>query len=282
MDLSHTGLVLEGGGMKGVFTAGVLDYFLEKDLFFPYIIGVSAGACQAVSYLSRQKGRNKQVNIGYISDSRYLSYRNLIRHRSIFGMDFMFDEIPRKLVPFDFETFNGAKERFLVGTTECIQGKPVYFEKGECDILQVLRASCSLPFVSPIVEIEGMPLLDGGMTDPIPIRKSISDGNTKNVVILTKHPGYRRGPFKAKWLAKLMYPRYKGLIEALVKRPQLYNDCLDLLDELEAAGQAFVIRPQRKVEVKRLEKDPVKLELLYKEGYEEAIRVYDRLTEWLS
>ncbi len=283
MDLTAgTGLVLEGGGMKGVFTAGVLDYFMEKSLYFPYIVGVSAGACQAVSYLSRQKGRNRTVNIGYIRDPRYLSYRNLLIHRSIFGMDFMFDEIPNRLVSFDYDTFNMARERLIIGTTECFSGAPVYFEKGKCDILRVLRASSSLPFVSRVVEIDGQKLLDGGVSDPIPIRKSIADGNEKNVIILTKHEGYRRGPFRARWLARLVYPGYKGLIRTMVQRPEFYNETIDLINVLQKEGKAFVIRPCREVHVKRLERNPEKLEELYRKGYQEAERIYGNLVDWLA
>lgn len=197
-------------------------------------------------------------------------------------MDFMFDEIPNRLVPFDYETFDKARERLIIGATECFSGAPVYFEKGMCDILRVLRASSSLPFISRVVEIDGQTLLDGGVSDPIPIRKSIADGNGKNVIILTKHEGYRREPFKARWLAKMVYPRYKGLVHIMVQRPRLYNETMDLIDRLQAEGKAFIIRPCREVHVKRLERNPEKLEELYIEGYNEAERAYRSLVDWLA
>jgi predicted patatin/cPLA2 family phospholipase len=142
-----TGLVLEGGGMRGVYTAGILEFFLEKALYFPYVIGVSAGACNAISYIAKQKGRNKRVNIEFIRDSRYLSYRNLWKEKSMFGMDFIFDELPNKLVPFDYETFQRTEHTFIVGATDCLTGKPVYFNNHQEDNMNVvLRASSSLPF----------------------------------------------------------------------------------------------------------------------------------------
>lgn len=276
------GLVLEGGGMRGVFTAGILDYFMEQNLYFPYLIGVSAGACHAVSYISRQVGRNKAVNIGYITDPRYISYGNFLKHKSLLGMDFIFEEIPKRLVPFDYQTFNEATEKLVVGTTECVTGAPVYLEKGQCDILQAIRASSSLPFIAQPVQINGMELLDGGMSDPIPLRKAMADGYRKNVVVLTKPEGYRLKPFKAKWLAKLIYPRFPGLVEAMVRRYEVYNQSLELVEQLHKAGQVFVIRPVSALQVKRMERDPQKLNNLYEEGYNEGDRVFSELRAWLS
>lgn len=275
------GLVLEGGGMRGVFTAGILDYFMEQNLYFPYIIGVSAGACHAVSYISRQVGRNKTVNIGYITDPRYISYRNLLKHKSLLGMDFIFEEIPNRLVPFDYHTFDAAKEKFVVGTTECVTGQPLYLEKGQCDVLKAIRASSSLPFISQPVQINGLDLLDGGMSDPIPLRKAMADGYRKNVVVLTKPEGYRLKPAKSNWLAKLLYPRFPGLVEAMERRHEVYNETLDLVEQLHKQGQVFVIRPMSSLQVKRMERDPQRLTNLYEEGYHEGKKVYQDLVKWL-
>src|SRR5690625_2786952 len=198
------GLVLEGGGMRGLYTAGVLEYFMEQNLYFPYNIGVSAGACMAASYLSRQKGRNKKVNIGFIEDKRYISFSNLIKDREVFGMDFIFDEIPNRLVPFDMDTFYENSEEFVIGTTDCETGKPVYYDKtnhGE-DLVLLLRASSSLPFVSSSVEYKGRHLLDGGIVDPIPIKKAQQDGFEKNVINLTKKEGTYKRLSKLKSLYK--------------------------------------------------------------------------------
>ncbi|TCS84467.1 patatin-like phospholipase family protein [Tepidibacillus fermentans] len=281
--MEGVGLVLEGGGMRGVYTAGVLEFFMEQDLYFPYVIGVSAGACNACSYISRQKGRNKRVTIDYVNDPRYLSYRNLWKEKSIFGMDFIFDEIPKRLDPFDFETFNHSKQRFIVGTTDVFTGKPVYFDRESVeDVLQLVRASSSLPFAAPTVHIDGYTLLDGGIADPIPIRKSIKDGNLKNVIVLTRNRGYRKRPFKYKWLAKRKYPRYQGLIDAMVNRHQVYNETLDFIKQLEEEKKAFVIRPSQPLSVKRTEKDQKKLEELYHQGYEDAKKSYIHLKRWIE
>lgn len=278
------GLVLEGGGMRGLYTSGVLDFFMEKDLYFPYVIGVSMGACNGASYISRQKGRNKRININYINDPRYLSYRNLIRKKGLFGVDFAYDEIPNKLEIFDTKTFNQAKEKFIIGTTDCDNGEPIYFEKNDCydSILDIIRASSSLPFLAPVVKHNGLNLLDGGVIDPVPIKKSIKDGNNKNVIVLTRNKGYIKKPFKMKLLAKVMYPKYKGLIEAMINRYRIYNETIRYIEELEKDGKVFVIRPNKILEVRRIEKDKQKLLNLYNQGYEEANQCYDKLKKWIS
>jgi predicted patatin/cPLA2 family phospholipase len=280
--LNNIGLVLEGGGMRGVYTGGVLDFFIDKDLYFPYVIGVSAGACNASSYISKQKERNKKVTIGYCNDHRYLGYRNLIKYRSIFNMKFLFDEIPNNLVPFDFDTFNNSPQRFVIGTTDCISGNPVYYEKGSCDILTVLQASSSLPMLAKMVHYNNLNLLDGGVSDPIPIKKSISDGNTKNIIVLTRNKGYRKTPFKFHKLAKRMYPNYQGILEALSNRHRLYNATMDYIDELEKENKVFVIRPTKPLTVDRIEKNPDKLTDLYQQGYQDTKDAYSNLKAWLE
>jgi predicted patatin/cPLA2 family phospholipase len=279
-----TGLILEGGGMRGLYTAGILDFFLERNVYLPYVIGVSAGACHAASYISRQWGRNKRVNIGYIQDPRYISYRNLIKTKSLFGMDFVFGELPNHLEPFDYPAFYQSDQSYFIGTTDCITGYPVYFDAKQSTpnvILKALMASSSLPFISPTVEIEGKVLLDGGIADPIPIRKSIADGNTKHVVILTRNEGYRKKPFKTKWLAKRFYAKYPEFTKAMINRHTVYNATLDLIEELVDAGKAFVIRPSEPLIVSRLERNPEKLTTLYNLGYKDAERIYESLQKFL-
>jgi predicted patatin/cPLA2 family phospholipase len=280
--MKQTGLVLEGGGMRGVYTAGVLEFFMEQDLFFPYVIGVSAGACQAASYLSRQKGRNRQVNIGFVKDPRYISWRNYWKRREFFGMDFVFDEIPTKLVPFDFDTFLNKEERFVIGTTDCVTGEPVYYDDFERDVLTVIRASSSLPFIAPVVNYRGRKLLDGGISDPIPIKKAQKDGMAKNVVVLTRNVGYQKKKSNMLWMAKRSYRDYPGLVQALENRYRIYNETVSYLEEEERKGNVFIIRPQQPLEVGRMERNPAKLEALYQQGYEEAKMQYGRLTKWLS
>ncbi|MBO9128832.1 patatin family protein [Bacillus sp. 165] len=282
--LEKTGLVLEGGGMRGVYTAGVLEFFMEKHLFFPYIIGVSAGACNAASYLSRQKERNKQVNIGYINHPNYLSYKNLWRKKQLFDMDFIFNEIPTQHVPFDFDTFYNSAERFVVGTTDIETGEPMYFEKAgsQQDMLTVLRASSSLPFIAPIVKHENKQLLDGGIVDPIPIRKAQSDGFEKNVLILTRNKGYTKKKSSTGWLVERAFSSYPQLVNKMKKRYFLYNETLKYIEEQEREGSLFIIRPVEKLEVGRLEKNQQKLTALYNQGYMDAERLYEDLQHFLE
>jgi predicted patatin/cPLA2 family phospholipase len=284
MAVYNSGLVLEGGGMRGVYTAGVLEYFLEKQLFFPYIIGVSAGACNGASYVSRQFGRNRQVTIDYVKHRDYISYRNLFLKKELFGMDFIFNKIPTELVPFDFETFNSAAEKFLVGTTDCITGESVYFEKNDItrDILKIMRASSTLPFMAPAIEHQGKILMDGGIADPIPIKKAQIDGVQKNVVILTKPKGYRKKKSSFSWLPNYVYKEFKGLNRALETRYRLYNETLDYIEELESKNKVYVIRPSRNLKVGRVERNPEKLTQLYEVGYEDAKKDYERLVDWVS
>ncbi|MCL6572833.1 MAG: patatin family protein, partial [Bacillus sp. (in: Bacteria)] len=223
--INQVGLVLEGGGMRGVYTAGILEYFLEKQLFFPYVIGVSAGACNAASYLSKQQGRNKTVTIEYASDPRYISWRNYLKNRQVFGMDFIFDDLPNKFVPYDYDVFYANPSEFVVGTTDCLSGEPVYFKKKEYgdELLTVLRASSSLPFIAPVVRFKDKILFDGGISDPIPIKKAQQDGFAKNIVILTRNQGYLKTPSKFHFLVERKYPEYKGLQQSLRNRYSQYN-----------------------------------------------------------
>ncbi|MFE8702020.1 patatin family protein [Cytobacillus sp. FJAT-54145] len=284
MDVSNqTGLVLEGGGMRGVYTAGVLEYFLEKEIFFPYVIGVSAGACNAASYLSKQKGRNKTVNIDYIKDRRYLSWNNYFKRRELFGMDFIFDEIPHKLVPYDYHAFYSNPTEFVIGTTDCLTGEPIYFGKKdyEKDVLTVLKASSSLPFVASEIKFKDRILLDGGISDSIPIKKAEKDGFKKNIVILTRNVGYTKQPSKFHFFVKKKYPHYPKLQEAMINRYQKYNDTISYLEREEQKGNVMIIRPQHPVEVGRMERNPIKLERLYQQGYQDAQNLKGKLLEWL-
>ncbi|MDF2880340.1 MAG: putative esterase of the alpha-beta hydrolase superfamily [Clostridiaceae bacterium] len=281
--MKNIGLVLEGGGMRGLYTCGVLEFFMEKDLYFNYVIGVSAGACNAVSYISRQKGRNKKVNIDLSNSWKYMSFRNFIREKSFIGMNYIFDEIPNKHVKFDFETFSKAPCKFLVGATDCNTGTPLYFNKEDVsDGFYALRATSSLPFISPIVNFKEHELLDGGITDSIPIVKSIKDGNSKNIIILTRHKEYRKTPMRFTNLAKIKYKKYPLLINALLNRYKKYNETLDYIEQLEMQGKAIVIRHSEPLNVGRLERDPKKLLDIYNKGYEDAKNSYDRIIKFIE
>ncbi|MDL2248315.1 patatin family protein [Tyzzerella sp. OttesenSCG-928-J15] len=280
----NTGLVLEGGGLRGVYTAGVLDFFMDNNFYAPYCIGVSAGACHIFSYLSRQRGRGFKVTTDYINDPRYLSVRSLLFKGEIFGMDFMFDEIPKKLIPFDYDTFESAAEEFIIGVTNCISGKAEYFSNKEGhDMFLMGRASSSLPVLSKAVDLYGTPYLDGGIADPIPIKKAEADGFEKNIVILTRNAEYRKS--ESKYTVKVMervYKKYPELAKSYSRRAAMYNNTLEYIERLEKEGKVFIIRPLKPVSVGRTEKDMTKLKALYNEGYDEAKALWPKLEAWLG
>lgn len=267
-----SGLILEGGGMRGVYTGGVLEKFLEEEVFVDYIIGVSAGACNASSYVSRQMGRNREVTIGYVQHPDYISVKNLFLKRELFGMNLIFDEIPNQLVPFDYDGFQKATEEFVVGTTDCLTGEAVYFEKRDHpgDVLSIVRASSSLPFMSKPVEFEERLLMDGGVADPIPIRKALEDGVDKPIIILTKEKGYRK---KRNSFARLMpafYRQFPGIIKSMENWYLKYNDTMEFIEQLEKEGKALIIQPSKFVKMNGMERDVEKLTELYELGYRDA------------
>lgn len=281
----QVGMVLEGGGMRGVYTGGVLECLLDNDIHLPYVVGVSAGAGNAASYVSRQKGRNKIITIDYATHPRYVSVRNLIREKSLFGWSLIFDELPNRLVPFDFDTFYRAQGEMWIGMTDAITGQPAYVEKKETEsantILAVIQASSSLPFVSKPVMVNGRLMFDGGITDPVPLAKSISDGNQYHIVVSTKPQGYRKTPFRHSWLARNFYPEYPGLVEALAKRYQVYNDALEQVEELERQGMVVLIRPSAEIQVGRTTTDPSRLTKLYELGYRDTEAQLEKIKAWL-
>ncbi|MFS0671586.1 patatin-like phospholipase family protein [Ornithinibacillus sp. 179-J 7C1 HS] len=282
--MNHIGLVLEGGGSRGIYTAGVIRYLMEQDIYLPYVIGVSAGACNGSSYISRQMDRNRAVIIDYLDHPDYVSFRNFVKKREIFGMDFLFDVLPNELEPFDFNTFYEAKEEFVIGVTDCLTGEPVFYKREDYkeEILKVIRASSSLPLFAPVVDFNGRKLLDGGISDPIPIKQSVRDGNKKNVVILTRNRGYVKKPQSFGWYMRKKYKEYPGLLRAIEKRHQVYNDTLNYIFEEEKKGNVFVISPSEKLEVGRVERNKDKLTDLYHLGMEDVKKVSEQLKEFLA
>ncbi|ABK62348.1 patatin-like phospholipase family protein [Clostridium novyi] len=281
--MDNIGLVLEGGGMRGIYTSGVLDFLMEKDIYTPYVIGVSAGACNASSYVSKQKYRSRDVNLKYINDPRYIGIKNLILEKSIFSIKFLYDEVPNKLEPFDYEQFKKSNQTFMIVATNCKTGEPEYFEKNQCkDILKVIRASSSLPLVTPIVNLNGEPYLDGGISDSIPIKKAIEDGYTKNIVVLTRTKAYRKEPIKHKRIIKFKYKKYPKLVNKIFNRYKEYNETLDYIEDLEKEGKIIIIRPSKDLKVDRLEKNVDKLEALYNLGYNDAKQAYEDIKTMLK
>lgn len=270
-----TGLVLEGGGMRGVFTCGVLDYFMDNNIRFPYVIGVSAGACNGLSYISRQRGRAKFSNIDMLEKYQYIGLRHLFKKRNIMDFDLLFIEFPEHILPYDYQAYFAAPERYVMVTTNCITGEANYFEekKDKDRVIDIVRASSSLPFVCPIAYVDGVPMLDGGIVDSIPLQRAINDGYTNNVVVLTRNHGYRKESKDIK-IPSFLYRKYPKMREVLGKRGELYNKQLDMVEEMEDKGLITVIRPAKPVVVDRIEKDIKKLTALYEEGYECASSVF--------
>lgn len=280
----NVGLVLEGGGMRGIFTAGVLDFFIEKGIEFAEIIGVSAGACHACSYVSKQHGRAKAISIDYLDDKRYCSIYSLITTGNLFGEKFAYDDIPNRLNLFDNESFIRSKTRLFATVTNVETGKAEYIELKDLKRdMEALRASASLPLLSRIVEFGDNKYLDGGMADSIPVKQMEDKGFSKNVAILTRPKGYIKKPSRVnKYLVKLRYKRYPKLIEQIENRSQSYNKAVKYIEEQEAKGNIFVIRPKQPLIIDRIEKDKLKLEKVYYIGYECAREKYGKLIEFLE
>lgn len=278
-DLKNTGLVLEGGGMRGVFTCGVLDYFMDNNIRFPYTIGVSAGACNGLSYMSNQRGRAKFSNIDLLEKYKYIGIKYLFRKRNIMDYDLLFHDFPEKILPYDYAAYAVSDGRFEMVTTDCITGEPVYFEEKHNPerIIDIVKASSSLPVFCPIAYVDKLPMLDGGVVDSIPVKRAISQGYEKNVVVLTRNRGYRK-THKERKIPFFIYKKYPALRKVLGNRNRLYNDQLDLVDKLEEEGKILVIRPEKPVLVDRIEKDISKLEALYEEGYQQAKNVFQTLS----
>lgn len=279
----QAGLILEGGGMRGVFTAGVLDFFLDKNIEFSSCYGVSAGACNACSFLSKQKGRSYDVIADYIGDRHYCSLYSFLTTGNLFGADFLYNIIPNQLNPFDYETFLSYRGKFYAVLTDCKTGLAVYYPVRDLkkDIIAI-QASSSLPLVSRMVSIGGRKYLDGGISDSIPLRRSIKDGNRKNVVILTRSQDYRKPPLQINGLISLRYLAHPALASGIRHRSDRYNDTLDFIRDEEEKGSTFVIRPEQPVSIGRIEKNPKKLRQLYREGYRCAARCFDQLLGFLN
>lgn len=269
--MGKIGLVLEGGGMRGLYTVGVLDRFLDHQIMADYVVGVSAGACHGVSYVSKQRGRSYQVNTDYLEDKRYASLSNYMKTKSVFGMDFIFDEIPHKLNLFDYESFLDSPCEFFAGVTNVQSGKPVYFDKQTMNNdATVLRASSSIPVFSPIVEYKGGQYLDGGTSDPIPVKKAIEDGCDKVIIVLTQNRGYEKQPEKFRMIYKRFFKNYPQMIDLLDHRHELYNETLRYIDELEEKGDAIVIAPSGPMDISRFEKNKAHLDRLYEMGMQDV------------
>lgn len=278
-------LVLEGGALRGMYTSGVLDTFLKNNMEFECVAGVSAGALNAMSYISKQPGRSAKINLEYCDDPRYIGRKAFIKNKGIIGYDYLFGDISENKVPFDYKSFENTNQRFVIVTTNCEKAETEYLEKSNCnDLFKAAQASSSMPLASAMVEINNNHYLDGAVTTSIPVKWALEQGYEKVVVVLTRDKTYRKPMLsnKMKKLYKLAYHKYPKLIEKLNTMPERYNKLQDEIIDLEKEGKIFIIRPEKEVTVSRLEKDKEKLENLYKEGIAEAEKNLDALKEYLE
>lgn len=276
------GLVLEGGGMRGLYTAGILDAMLDKNFQVNGIIGVSAGALFGVSYVSKQRGRSLRYNQKYASDPRYMSFKSLITTGNFVNKDFAYYELPLKLDVFDEEAFSKSKIDFYATVTNVQTGLPEYLKIINATIqIEELRASSSLPFCSKIVKINDKLYLDGGISDAIPVNKCFEMGYDKVIVITTRPLNYRKTKSN-QLLPKIFYHRYPNFVKAINTRYQRYNDTLDQLQELEKQNKIFVIRPSKLIKINRLEKNPDKMQEIYNLGLQDFQDNYQALQKYLK
>ena len=265
---NETALVLEGGGMRGVFTCGVLDCFMDHQIRFPYTIGVSAGACNGLSYISRQRGRAKYSNIDLLDKYNYIGLRHLLRKRNIMDFDLLFTEFPEHILPYDYDAYFSSPERYEMVTTNCLTGEANYFEEksDKKRLIDIVRASSSLPFVCPITYVDDIPMLDGGIVDSIPLQRAMDEGYASYVVVLTRNKGYRKETKDIR-VPSFIYRKYPRIREALNNRSLCYNKQLEMVEALEKEGRVQVIRPLEPVTVDRIERNVNKLTTFYEEGY---------------
>ena len=263
----RTGLVLEGGGMRGIFTVGVLDCFMDHGVRFPYTVGVSAGASNGISYISGQRGRSRFSNIDLLKHYNYIGWRHFLRGRGYIDLDYIFYVYPERYYPFDYDAFFKAPERFEMVVSNCLTGQAEYLEeKRDRDrLLAVCKASCTLPVLCPITYVDGVPMVDGGVCDAIPVRHALEQGCDRLVLVLTRNKGYRKAD-KDFYLPGFIYHQYPALREQLRTRYRRYNETLDFIERLERERKAIVIRPEKPLRVGRTGHDLQALSDLYDEG----------------
>lgn len=266
------GLILEGGTMRPIFSCGVMDALLAHGLMFDYVVGVSAGITNAFSYLSRQSGRNLEVLRRYRNDPRYINPANYLKDGSLFGLDFIYEQIPKTLLPYDWAAFREYRGRVYVGVTNARTGLPEYLDGRALDDKNtMLRATCAIPLYFPAIFIGGTPYYDGGLSDPIPIRKALADGSKKNLILLTQPEGYRKGKSRSSAIAAAaLRHKYPNLVRVLNHRPKLYNDTVCFVEQLTRRHpeRAVLLRPQ--APINSFESDVSKIEATYRAGYQMA------------
>ena len=279
-----TGLVLEGGAMRGLFSAGVMDVFMENGITFDGCVGISAGAVFGLNYKSNQIGRSIRYNLKYCKDPRYCSFKSLFTTGDLYGVDFCYRVLPYELDIFDYKAFKKNPMKFYIGATDVNTGKCLFHLCSDGGVFDMtwMRASASMPLVSRIVEVEGFKLLDGGIADSVPYRFMEKEGYNRNVIILTQPKGYRKSKNKLLPVMKVVLRKYPKLVHAMEIRQDMYNKQMRGIDRREKEGTSFVIRPPKDLGIGRTENDPAKLKEVYDIGRAEGLRVLDSLKEFLA
>ena len=280
-----TGIVFEGGANRTVFSMGVADALLEADIKTDYLVGSSAGIAYGVNFASKQKGRVLQIFRQYVKDKRYMGARHMLnrKNKCYFNLDFTYREIPNELVPFDFEEYKkypstpeAAVANMLTGETDYI---PVDANDKE---FNALRASCALPLLFPIIYVDGIPYMDGGLSDPVPYNRAFSKGCDKLIVVLTREKGYHKGPEGMQWLLKHKYSEYPNFLKVIENRPEVYNNQRKELLKLEKEGKVFLIMPESTKDFSRTEKNMDVLQAMYDDGYNKMKSRVEELKEFLD
>ena len=280
-----TGIVFEGGAFRTIFSCGVMDAFLDRDIMPDYMIGVSAGAAYGVSYASRQKRRNLQILLDYRDDKRYMSMHNMTdkTNRSVYGLEFAYDTIRNKLVPFDYDTFNAWDGEFYAVVTNVLTGKPEYMRYTTEDRTnKLLQATCALPALFPYIYLNDTPYLDGGLSDSIPYERAFADGCDRVVVVLTRQKGYKKKTGATTKALAHAFWKYPELGKDLLSRADCYNRSLKKLEQLEKEKKVIVIRPDNTDGFSRLEKDKEKIKALYHDGYTKGLLFSDKVKEFYT
>ena len=284
--IENTGLVLEGGGFRGIFVAAALEVLHKNNLFFPYMIGVSAGAAYGVSYVTRQQGRNLETN-QYINDKRYCGLKHLLTKQNYFNWEFMYKEIPVSLFPLDYHELKNSPTRFDAVITNCKTAQAEYIpvNNSSADRLRdILTATSSLPFISKIKKIDNSLYLDGGLADPIPIKQAFSQNNKRLIVVLTRPKGYQKEENgSSAFFFKLFYRKYPQLVKLMHERAAKYNQQLKEIEKLASKGKIFVIQPENPIQIGRLENNPEVLEKVYFDSMKEIeINNFPKLMNWIE
>jgi predicted patatin/cPLA2 family phospholipase len=283
--MTKVALVLQGGSLRSLYTAGVLDVFMENNIEFACVIGVSAGALCGANYIAKHIGNTAKINIFHSNDSNFFGIRQFLFKGSVFNFDYLFYKPIKELYPYNEEKLINSEKRFLIGATDCATGKAVYFEAHNySELVIALRASSSMPLLCKPVNMDGILYLDGGIADPIGVHKAFSEGFDKVVLVLTRHAQYREPPLSKlnKFFIKIYNKKYPKLMATLKNRPQQYNRLIEEIEVMESENKIVVIRPSYEVKIKKLERDARKLARLYLLGRDDAREILPKVNAYIN